>query len=297
MSGGPEIPAVTSGSAAMTHDTDPSKTPPANTDKPAPARVTPGILSNAEIEKLNDDVHNLDASLVTLDGVSGQKSPSSPDAGARAYLARKSDNPAVKEAGNIARGAIDQLRTDLKATVKRHLPAPVGDDFEQRVGKITNSVLDGARYVRWETVTKLREDAVLVAADITNDLPPETRAMIIVAKTFSVLEYDHNYTSGPLGLKLGIINDNYKKTSYAHQWGSTTYSSYVENPPEVREAIRANGDYKMIVTGLAQQCVAYANRRIAVDRTLDGYKNRLEPEIWQDLQGAVARDPKYRGFR
>ena len=61
MSGGPEAFAVTGGRAATTHDTDPSKTPFANTDKPVPVRVTPGILTAAEIEKLNLDVRNLDA--------------------------------------------------------------------------------------------------------------------------------------------------------------------------------------------------------------------------------------------
>jgi hypothetical protein len=306
MSGGPEAFAVTGGRAATTHDTDPSKTPPANTDKPVPVRVTPGILTAAEIEKLNLDVRNLDASLVTLDGVSRQKSSSSYDAGARAYLARKSNNPALKRAGDIVGGAIGTLRKDLKTTVQAHLRAPVGDDlkqqpvgddFERQVETITNSVLDCARYVRAETGMTLREDAVQVAADITRDLPPETRAMIIVAKTFSVPEYSHEYKSGPLELKLRIINDNYEKTSYAHQWGSTTYRSSVENPPEVREAIRANPDYKTIVSGLAQQWVAYGNRRIDVDRMLNNYKNILAPEIWRDLQAAVAKNPKYQGFR
>src|SRR5262249_54976464 len=146
MSGGPEIPAVTGGSAVTTRDTAPSTTPPANTDAPVPVSVTPGILSAAEIGTLNLDVRNLDASWVTLDGVTSQTSPSSHDAGARAYLARKSDNPAVKRAGDIVRGASDTLRRDIKTTVQRHL-APLGDDFEQQVKRITNSVLDRARYV------------------------------------------------------------------------------------------------------------------------------------------------------
>src|SRR5215470_1903141 len=103
MSGSPEMPPVTSGGAVTTHETDSPKPPSAKTDKPLPASVTPGILSNAnpgegaldwkEIIKLDQDISTLDVNLMHLGFVSGRDTKPWSDARAMVYRASESPIP------------------------------------------------------------------------------------------------------------------------------------------------------------------------------------------------------------
>ena len=64
------MPTVTGGVAVTTHETDSPRPPSAKTDKPLPANVAPGILSDAEPVRSEADwgaIITLDQDVRTLD--------------------------------------------------------------------------------------------------------------------------------------------------------------------------------------------------------------------------------------
>src|SRR5262249_5722937 len=131
----------------------------------------------------------------------------------------------------------------------------------------------------------LKLDAVEVAADTAQRFPAQTRAAIVVAKASSVPKND-KFKLDELYRKLKVIDRNYEETGYEIRDGQ----KFVENPREVKAAIRANSDYKQIIAGLVKECVATEQN---MEYNLDLIRNRLlVPEIREDFDAAVERELK-----
>jgi hypothetical protein len=284
MSGGPGIVAGGSGSNAVTApDADATKAPAAKSDKSLPA-VSPGILSDAELGILRNNAAHLDDSVYYLEEV-GKKAWNYGGLGPRGsdsktfdrdatieqrISAAKGGDVAVQVAGDGVEGAYNKFRADRNKIFADHLRG-AGAALEERARAIYLKIYP------YENP----EDVIETVTKMLNEMGAETRAAVVIAKVSSLGNPKFNE-------KLKTIDKNFKETAFMLAWlngaalrNVTSIRWSVENPPEVRDAIRKNPEYKEIVDGAARAWIASGKR--PEDRLA------LEPDINTDFEAAVAK--------